>query len=63
VIAVALAAHAVAEQGDPGGGFPMSDGSIDLSSWGRRADPFNSGLFNWAALDAEDARRRARSAP
>jgi hypothetical protein len=61
VIAVALAAHAVATVvPEIGGAFPISDGAINLASWGARGDPYNSGLIDWGPLDAEDRRRRWR---
>ena len=62
VVAVALAAHAVAERGPEGGAFPMHGESIDLSTWGLPADrrSHNTGLIDWSALDWQDHRNRTR---
>ena len=59
VVAVALAAHAVATVvPEIGGAMPMRGNTIDVSSWGRRRDPYNSG-----AVQLGTTRCRGRPAP
>jgi hypothetical protein len=66
VVAIALAAHAVATWETGGGPVPIIGETIrmDLARWTQRPGTaaYNTGLFDWRALDAEDVRRRQRAA-
>jgi hypothetical protein len=59
-----LADLLVHQPGAEGGPVPVHGTTlrIDLAAWNQPAalQPFNTGLFDWAELDAQDRRNRSR---